>query len=107
MSQAAPAHEALGEIVIYRSVNGDGETYALESGSREQLQRLFGDRAHFRSRIFLAHETKADHHAIAGSVAPHVVMLLTGLPEDQITAEGGVVIFQDPVTEQALPRQAQ
>jgi hypothetical protein len=90
-------------IVIYRSVNRDGETYALEPRSLKRLREAFGQAVHVRPRVFIAHETRADHEHVAGAIAPQIVMLLTGLSEQRLEPVGGV-IFRDPATEQDLPR---
>jgi len=103
MSTAGAAIAEVAPIVIYRSVNRDGETYALEPRALKRLRETFGSSVHARPRVFLAHETRADHEHVQGTVAPQIVMLLTGLSEDRLGPLGGV-IFRDPVTEQDLPR---
>lgn len=92
-------------IVIYRSVNRDGATFALKPSSRELLQQRFGDAVHIRSRVFIAHETKADYDSVHGGVAPQVVQLLTGLSAERLR-EFREVEFRDPVTESAIPMSA-
>lgn len=92
-------------IVIYRSSNRDGATFALEPRSLDRLRAAFGSAVHARDRIFLAHETRADQEQVQGSIASQIVMLLTGLGEDRLQALGGVV-FRDPVSERDLPRTA-
>ena len=54
---AAPAVQAQNPIVTHRSVNRDGETFALEPGSLERLRQAFGQTVHPRPRVFIAHET--------------------------------------------------
>ena len=90
-------------IVVFRSVNRDGETYALEPRSLQRLRTALGAAVHARPRIFIAHETKADYEHVHGAIAQQVIQLLTGVSEDRLGALGGVV-FRDPVTEQDLPR---
>lgn len=97
----APA--AADPIVIYRSVNRDGETYALESRSAEMLRARFGPAVHVRPRVFIAHETRADYEHVQGSVVGQIVQLLTGLTEELLAPLGGV-IFRDPVTDQEFQR---
>lgn len=92
-------------IVIYRSVNRDGATFALKPTTREYLQDRLGDAAHFRSRIFIAHETRADYDAVHVSVAPQVVQLLTGMSADRLK-QFGELVFRDPVTEAEIPQSA-
>ena len=99
MNQAAPALP----FVIFRSVNRDGETYALEPLSLDRLKRKLGAAVHARPRVFIAHETKADYEHVHGAIVPQIVQLLTGLSEDRLRPLGGVT-FRDAVTEQDLPR---
>jgi biopolymer transport protein ExbD len=90
-------------IVIHRSVNRDGETYALEPRSLDRLRKEFGAAVHSRPRVFIAHETRADYEHVHGAIVQQVIQLLTGLSEDRIRPLGGVT-FRDPVTDQDLPR---
>ncbi len=85
-------------IVIYRSVNREGETFALKPSSRERLRVQFGDVVLGGSRIFIAHDTHGDFREMHGGIAPHVIQLLTGKAADALDQLGGVV-FRDPVTE--------
>jgi hypothetical protein len=102
MSQAAA--EAAEPLVIHRSVNGDGETFALEPRSLRRLRQVLGPAAHPRPRVFIAHETKADYEHVHGAIAGQVITLLTGVSEERLRGTFGGVTFQDPVTEQELPR---
>ena len=90
-------------IVIHRSVNRDGETYALEPRSLDRLRKEFGAQVHSRPRVFIAHETRADYEHVNDAVVQQVVQLLTGLSEERLRPLGGVT-FRDPVTERDLPR---
>ena len=90
-------------FVVFRSVNRDGETYALEPRSLERLRLELGDAVHARSRVFIAHETRADYEHVHGAIAQQIIQLLTGVSEERLRPLGGV-IFRDPVTEQDLPR---
>lgn len=103
MSTAQPSAAEPDPIVIYRSVNRDGATYALEPRSLERLRKAFGHAVHVRPRVFVAHETLADHEHVSAAVAPQIVMLLTGLSEQRLESIGGV-IFRDPVTDRDLQR---
>jgi hypothetical protein len=98
----AEAHQ--NPIVIHRSVNRDGETYALEPGSLKRLRAALGAAVHAHPRVFIAHETRADYDAVHGSVVEQVIQLLTGLTEDRLRSLGGVS-FRDPETEQELRRE--
>jgi hypothetical protein len=89
-------------IVIYRSVNREGATFALKPGSRERLKERFGDAMHLRARVFISHETQADYEALRSDLASQVVQLLTGLSTERLTEVGGVV-YRDPETEQEIP----
>ncbi|MEM9461458.1 MAG: hypothetical protein AAGF11_45260 [Myxococcota bacterium] len=84
-------------IVIHRSVNRDGQTFALAPLSRERVKEHFGDRVHLYPRVFIAHETAEDYHSIRGGLAVQVVHLLTGVPTEHLDKIGGVC-FLDPVT---------
>lgn len=103
MSTAQPSAAEPDPIVIHRSVNRDGETYALEPRSLTRLREAFGHAVHVRPRVFIAHETRADYDHVPAAVAPQIVMLLTGLSEKRLEPIGGV-IFRDPVTDRDLPR---
>ena len=90
-------------IVIHRTVNRDGETYALEPRSLDNLRKDLGAAVHARPRIFIAHETRADYEHVHGAIVGQVVQLLTGLTEERLRPFGGV-IFRDAVTDRDLPR---
>lgn len=90
-------------FVVYRSVNGNGETYALEPRSLTRLRRELGAAVHARPRVFIAHELRADYEHVDGAIAGQVIHLLTGISEDRLRPLGGV-IFRDPVTDRDLPR---
>src|SRR5262245_6170233 len=99
MDIAQVADAESGPIVIYRSANRDGATFALEPGSLRRLRAAFGPAVHARPRVFIAHETPADYEHVQGAIVPHVVRLLTGLSEERLQPLGGVT-FRDPVTDQ-------
>lgn len=92
-------------LVIYRSVNREGATFALKPGSRERLKSRFGDAAHVRARVFIAHETRADYDAVHANLASQIVQLLTGLSTQRLEELGGVV-FRDPETDADIPQSA-
>ncbi|HEX2872814.1 MAG TPA: hypothetical protein VHP33_16240 [Polyangiaceae bacterium] len=100
---AAPALQAQSPIIIHRSVNRDGETFALGPGSLDRLRREFGQAVHPRPRVFIAHETKADYEHVHGDIAGQVIQILTGVADERLRGLGGVT-FRDPVTEQDLQR---
>lgn len=77
-------------IIIYRSVNRDGQTFALEPSARARLRIAFGDAVHLHPRVFIAHETKADQLALRPELAEQVVQLLTGVSATKLQALGGV-----------------
>lgn len=97
--------DAAEPIIIYRSSNREGATFALEPDSLNRLRAAFGDALHPRSRVFISHETRADYEQVQGSIAAQIVMLLTGLSEKRLDSLGGVV-FRDAVSERDLPRTA-
>jgi len=98
-----PSHavQASGPIVIHRSVNRDGETFALEPRSLERLRQALGAAVHARPRVFIAHEPRADYQQLHGDIARQVIQLLTGIAEDRLSTLGGVT-FRDPMTDQDL-----
>ncbi|MFY0542014.1 hypothetical protein [Nannocystis pusilla] len=97
--------DAAEPIIIYRSSNRDGATFALDPGSLARLRSEFGEALHPRSRVFIAHETRDDDEQVQASIAGQIVMLLTGLPEQRLEKLGKVV-FRDPVSDRDLPRTA-
>lgn len=86
-------------IVIYRSVNGNGETFALKPASARRIRREL--KVEPRPRVFIAHEVRADLDAVAKDVVPHVIQLLTGVSKTRL-ATLGKLQFQDPVSELVL-----
>ena len=95
----------MGPIVIYRSLNREGATFALKPSSRELLKERLGDAVHIRPRVFIAHETRADYDAVHTDLAPQIVQLLTGLSVQHLEELGGVA-FRDPETETDIPQSA-
>src|ERR1019366_1214648 len=90
-------------IVIYRSVNRDGETYAMESRSLQRLREALGSAVHAHPRVFIAHETRADYEAVPGGIVQQAIKLLTGVSEPRLRPFGGVS-YRDPVPERDLRR---
>lgn len=103
MATAEAFVQALEPIVIHRSVNRDGQTFALAARSRDRVRDHFGDKAHLHPRVFIAHETAADYDSVRADLAMQVVQLLTGLSPQRLDVVGGIS-FRDPVTdEEVLP----
>ena len=88
-------------LVIHRSTDRSGATYALSPATEARIRRAF-PAAHIPPRVFVAHETKADYEAIHGSIRRQIVQLLTGLDEERLSSLGPVS-FRDPVTERVIP----
>lgn len=101
MSSVEPAEAENAPIVIYRSVNRDGATFALAPGSLARLRQRFGGAVRAHPRIFIAHETRDDYKHLNASIVPQIVSLLTGLSVDHLKSLGGVT-FRDPVTDRDL-----
>lgn len=99
---AAPTPRAA-PFVIYRTVTGDGETYALEPRTRDRLRKEFGEQLRVHPRIFIAHETKADVAEVQTDLLKQVVHLLTGVTETRLAKKGKIEI-RDAVTETLLKR---
>jgi hypothetical protein len=93
--ETVAALEPQSPIIIYRSVNRDGQTFALEPSSRARLRAEFGDSVHLHPRIFIAHETKADQQKLRSDLAEQVIQLLTGVPASRLQALGGVSFRDD------------
>lgn len=88
-------------LIIYRSVNSAGATFALELRSRERVRRAFRE-AHVHPRVFIAHEPKADHHHVRADLVRQVAELLTGVALERLNQKFGSVALRDPVTEREL-----
>lgn len=88
-------------LIIHRSVDREGATYALDRRSRERLRKVFGDAVHLAPRVFIAHETNADFTTIHGSIQRQVAAILTGLGDERL-AEVAPIVFVDPVSEKQL-----
>lgn len=89
-------------IVIFRSVNGNGQTFTLDPSSEARVRELFGGRAHIHPRVSLGHESAADYDSIRMGLVPQIIELLTGVPQAQLETLGEVM-FVDPVTDQDVP----
>lgn len=94
----AAAPEAPYPIIIYRSVDRAGQTFALHPLSRDRLKECFGDSIHVHPRVFIAHATEDDYHRVHTGLADQIVMLLTGLSRQRLDELGGVS-FWDPVSD--------
>lgn len=70
MTQAA-VNES-GPIVVLRSVNREGETFALETRSLDRLRATLGDAVRSHPRIFIAHETRADIDGVERSITSQI-----------------------------------
>lgn len=90
-------------IVIYRTINRDGETFALDPLSADRLRTAYGNALRLSPRVFVAHATRADHEHVHGTIAPQVVAILTGVSMDRLASEGHRVVFRDATTERDLP----
>lgn len=100
-TEALSDAESLEPLVVHRSVDRTGATYALDRRARERLRELYGSDRSLPPRVFIAHETGTDYERIHGTVRNLVVQLLTGLSEERLQALGPIE-FVDPVTEQRL-----
>ncbi len=93
-------------LVVYRSADREGATYALEPLSLERLRKSpLGESLHVRSRVFIAHETRAEYDEVHSNITNQILQLLTGLAESRLNTLGPVV-FRDAATDQDLPRSA-
>lgn len=86
-------------IVIYRTVNGNGETFALKPSSARRIRDHF--HVEPRPRVFIAHDTKADFDAVRGDVVNAVIELLARVTKDELSKHARVE-FQDPVLDTVL-----
>jgi len=87
-------------IEIYIGRQGDGCTYQLHPKSRKRIMEHYPsiDPA---SRLFVGYPTKNEFEKIHGPILKHVVMVITGLSEEQINELGGFSIY-DPVSEKEI-----
>jgi hypothetical protein len=97
----AAALEDSAPIIIYRSVNRQGQTFALEPLSKMRLREHLGEDVHLHPRVFIAHETTADYERVRRDLAAQVIQLLAGVSEERLQEFGGVE-FRDPATETEL-----
>lgn len=97
MANAAPESP----IVIYRSVNNAGETFALDPASRERVRAAF-ENVRVYPRVFIAHEAKEDYKQVHADLLRQVIQLLTGVTLERLEEKFGSLSVVDPVTEQAL-----
>lgn len=88
-------------VVVHRSVDRSGATYALDWRTRERLRARYGADLHLPPRVFIAQESGADYERIHGGVRNLVVQLLTGLTVERLR-DLGPVEFVDPVTEERV-----
>jgi mRNA-degrading endonuclease toxin of MazEF toxin-antitoxin module len=92
-------------VVIYRTLEGDGATYALKPLSRELLKKELGEAVSSSPRIFIAHDTRADYSVFHADLANQIIQLLTGVDRAQLEKLGGVE-FRDSRTDDAIPSSA-
>lgn len=93
-------------IIIYRSTNREGATFALKPSSRTLLKTRFGHEVHIRSRLFITHETQVEYETVHSDLAGQVVQILTGLSVQRLLGSGYEVEFRDPETESTIPQSA-
>lgn len=87
-------------IVVYRSVNRDGETYALEPNSKVWLEENFGEGLHMRARLFIAHESHGHLKQVPRNLVNRIIPLLTGMTVEELGVD---VMVRDPTTGQDVP----
>jgi len=99
----AAARELSDPIIIYRSVDRDGQTFSLEPLSLDRVRERFGEQVHVRPLVFIAHETSANDNGLAADLIAQVVQLLAGVSEAKLAELGGVSL-RDPGTDEELER---
>ena len=102
MATAEAMDHLLEPVVIYRSVNRDGQTFALDPLSRNRVRDHFGDEIHLHPRVFIAHETAADYGSMRADLADQVVQLLTSVSSSRLDELGGAS-FRDSTDEGIVP----
>jgi hypothetical protein len=100
----AAALEPSEPFIIYRSVNRDGQTFALEPLSRERLRRVFAGAVRLHPRVFIAHETVGSYEQLDVDLLGQVVQLLAGVSKSRLDEVGGVSV-RDPVTNEEIDYQ--
>lgn len=98
MATAEAREYPLDPVVIHRSANRDGQTFALDPLSRRRVREHFGEQVHLHPRVFIAHETAADYDSMRVDLVAQVVQLLTGLSPSRLDELGGVS-FRDSTTD--------
>ena len=88
-------------VVVHRSVDRSGATYALDWRTRERLRARYGADLNLPPRVFIAQESGADYERIHGGVRNLVAQVLTGLSPEQLR-DFGPIEFIDPVTEERV-----
>ena len=102
-TQAETHDESLSDepVVVHRSVDRSGATYALDWRTRKRLQARYGANPNLPPRVFIAQESGADYERVHGGVRNLVAQVLTGLSAEQLH-EFGPIEFIDPVTEERV-----
>jgi hypothetical protein len=88
-------------LIIYATREFDGFTYQLDPSSQRRARQQLGNQAKTFPRIFISYEVKENLDKLVGPVASELVLLLTGLSEEDVGRLGGVE-FRDPNTDEAL-----
>ncbi len=88
-------------LVILRSTDSDGATYALSATAPRRVRDRFGDAVHLVPRVYVAHADASDYAEIHGSTRGLIAQLLTGLAPERL-GECGEIRFLDAVSERDL-----
>lgn len=102
--ETAAALDVTDPIVIYRTVDRDGQTFAVEPLSLKRLRETFRDQVRIHPVVFIAHDTAANYEQLHGDVVNQVIQLLTGFSEAKLAEAFGGVSVRDSVTDEELPR---
>ncbi len=78
----------MAKIIVEVGKQMDGVTFRLSPQTRALLSPRFRSEQ-VPASIFVSYETKSDFEHFHGPLCEHVVMILTGLNEQQLTNFGG------------------
>lgn len=84
-------------FIIYRTLDRDGQTFAVEPLSAKRLKQTFRDHVRTRPIVFIAHPEANDQPQLHEDVIDLVIQLLTSLSKEKLIEAFGVVSVQDSI----------
>jgi hypothetical protein len=86
-------HSKQSPIIIFHSVNREGQTFALDPSSKSQIREVCGEEIYLPPRVFIAFDLKQKEKALPEDIFPLIGFLLTGLSNEEIERLGGISFF--------------